>query len=173
MGALVERSRDVDGWSPQGPVTELSDARSWLLIRGTNLGRIGLSRDNNPEIYPVYYYSDGDRIVFRTAAGTKLVDLASNDSVVFEVDAPTDDGTWSVIVHGTARILNDVSTQAAAVSSLPEWVPTEPYVFVEVTPRTIAGRWFHRRLRMARADEPDIGGPKSRSNDPPSKKLGS
>lgn len=165
------RRHDVDGWSPQGPVTELSDARSWALLKGTNLGRIGLSRDNKPEIYPVHYYADGDRIVFRTAAGTKLVDLASNDSVVFEVDAPTDEGTWSVIVHGAARILNDVTAQGAAESSLPEWVPTDPYVFVEVTPITVAGRWFHHRLRVARVPESDVGGLRSRPTTLPEERL--
>lgn len=142
---------DVDAWSPQGPVTELSDARSWALVKGTNFGRIGVSVDNQPEIFPVNYHSDGTGIVFRTASGTKLTELMTNDAVVFEVDAQTEDGAWSVTVKGTAHVLNDdFEVPDSTFTSLPEWIPTESYVFVRVRPVSITGRQFHHHLRLDR-----------------------
>ena len=142
-------SRDVteDGWSPQGTVEELSDAASWELLRGRNFGHLGLSEDDRPDIYPINYLCDSETILFRTAEGSKLRELTHNRHVVFEVDAETDGGVWSVVLKGRAVHLDvDPTLSDRELDALPRWVPIQPFVFVRITPDTMRGRLFERRL---------------------------
>jgi hypothetical protein len=136
----------VDEWSPQGPVTELSDAESWLLLDGSTFGRLGVSLDDQPEIFPVNYAADGTSILFRTAEGTKLHELLANGSVVFEADAQDADGAWSVTVKGRARVLESTADlEIADQQELPDWHPTRPFVYVRITASGIRGRQYPRR----------------------------
>ena len=50
---------DLPEWSAQGPVIELSEERCWSLIAGAGVGRLGVSIDEQPEIFPVNYFADG------------------------------------------------------------------------------------------------------------------
>jgi nitroimidazol reductase NimA-like FMN-containing flavoprotein (pyridoxamine 5'-phosphate oxidase superfamily) len=152
---MVDRD-DVDGWSPQGPVTELASDNSWELLRSTSFGRLGVSVDDKPKIFPVDYAIDNETIVFRTAAGTKLHDLMLNRSVVFEVDDrhPTD--AWSVVVTGEASVIAhpDEITRADRLP-LPHWVPIQTFVYVRVTPTDIHGRRFLRHIQVGRHADAD------------------
>jgi hypothetical protein len=136
-----------DGWSPQGPVVELSDAASWDLVRGRNFGHLGLSNDDLPEIYPVNYTCDGHTLLFRTAEGSKLRSLAHNRHVVFEVDAETEGSVWSVVLTGLAVNLDvDPILTDQVLEALPPWVPTEPFVYVRIATTTVRGRLFEHHL---------------------------
>jgi nitroimidazol reductase NimA-like FMN-containing flavoprotein (pyridoxamine 5'-phosphate oxidase superfamily) len=136
---------NVDEWSPQGPVTELSDEQSWLLLDGSSFGRLGVSLDNQPEIFPVDYAADGTSILFRTADGTKLRELIANGSVVFEADDRTADSAWSVTVKGQAHVLDRIEDiEAADQQVLPDWHPTRPFVYVRIVPSGIRGRQYKR-----------------------------
>ncbi|HEY2642283.1 MAG TPA: pyridoxamine 5'-phosphate oxidase family protein [Galbitalea sp.] len=140
-----------DEWSPQGPVTEIADAESWALLQTHSVGHLGLSVDDRPEIFPVNYAVDAATILFRTAAGTKFESLLANRFVAFEVDAEGDNGTWSVVIKGTARPLSEPEDIAAAdLIAFPAWVPTAPYVYVRIAPETVRGRQFSHRLRVER-----------------------
>jgi uncharacterized protein len=143
----VSHESTENGWSPQGPVTELSDAASWGLLRGRSFGRLGLSDNNQPEIFPVNFVCDGETILFRTAPGSKLRELTQNRAVAFEVDAEIEGGVWSVVVKGHAVDLNaDPILSAEALATLPPWIPTQPFVFIRIAPSTIRGRLFERHL---------------------------
>ena len=140
-----------DGWSPQGTVEELSDAASWDLLRGRNFGHLGLSEGGRPDIYPVNYLCDGETILFRTAEGSKLRELTHNRHVVFEVDAETDGGVWSVVLKGRAAHLDlDPTLTDQELDSLPPWVPIQTYVYVRITPDSLRGRLFEHRLPIGR-----------------------
>lgn len=143
-GARIEqRAEDRDGWTPQGPVVELSADHSWTLLGQASFGRLAVSVDNQPAIFPLDYACDGHSILFRTSEGTKLRDLLRNNRVSFEADKRVQDESWSVIVEGTADILHDPSDIANADSAaLPEWVPTAPPVYVRISPTSIHGRRF-------------------------------
>ncbi|RFA16934.1 hypothetical protein B7R22_02010 [Subtercola boreus] len=142
-------TQDFTEWSPQGPVTELSIEHCWQLLKATNIGRLGLSVDNQPEIFPVNYIADGSSVVFRTARGTKFNELLSNNNVVFEVDEQLENGAWSVTLKGTATILgSEIPGSPTADETLPHWVPTAEYLYVRITPRDIRGRRFERQLRL-------------------------
>lgn len=148
---MLGHTDDLDGWSPQGPVTELAPAGSWELLKSSSFGRLGLSVDDQPEIFPVNYHSDGTTILFRTAAGTKLHELMLNRSVVFEADARTDHGSWSVVVKGTAAVVDDPDEIAAADRlPLPPWIPTQTFVYVRITATDIHGRRFLRGVEIER-----------------------
>ncbi|MET4780919.1 pyridoxamine 5'-phosphate oxidase family protein [Glaciihabitans sp. UYNi722] len=148
---IMAHEKNEDELSPQGPVTELSDIESWELLSASTFGHLGLSVDNRPEIFPVDYRAQDAAIVFRTAEGTKLHDLISNDSVVFEADARTESGDWSVVVKGTARVLEDeTELRGADLLSFSEWVPTSLYVYVRIDPTQIRGRRFTGHLQAER-----------------------
>ena len=124
---------------------------AWGRLRSASYGRLAVSLDGQPDIFPVDYHADGSVIVFRTATGTKMRELVSNSSVVFEVDERNEQGSWSVVVRGTADILEHPEDIAAADRlQLPEWIPVATYVYVRITPTTVRGRRFLRRVEVER-----------------------
>lgn len=138
---------DLEEWSPQGPVTELSTQHCWRLLTAHGFGRLGVSVDDQPEIFPVDYFADGASIVFRTANGTKKEELLANRRIVFEVDERTESGAWSVTVKGQADVVPDGEIPRAAKDALPWWTPTSEFVYVRITPSVLRGRRFERHLR--------------------------
>jgi uncharacterized protein len=138
----------VDGWSPQGAVAELSTEECWLRLGLGTRGRLGVSVDDSPGIYPVDYAVDDGTILFRTGAGEKLDRLRSNDRVAFEVDGETERRAWSVVVTGVAHELPDEPTpDSAATDQLPPWAPVAGYVYIRVVPTAVRGmRWEPRHV---------------------------
>ncbi|GAB06559.1 pyridoxamine 5'-phosphate oxidase family protein [Gordonia amarae] len=125
------------------PITVLSDDECWELLRSQSLGRIGLSVGDDPDIFPLNYVVNGDKVVFRTGEGTKLFELAVNGKVAFEVDDYDAAGGWSVIVKGTAeRLVNMGEINAADELPLKPWVASMKYNYVAITVTAISGRRF-------------------------------
>ena len=125
------------------PITVLSDQESWELLRSQSLGRIGVSVGDDPDIFPLNYVVDGEKIVFRTGEGTKLAGLSVNGKVVFEVDSYDTEGGWSVIAKGTAERIVSTGDIAAADELPPKpWVATMKYNYVAITVNVISGRRF-------------------------------
>ncbi|NNG98912.1 pyridoxamine 5'-phosphate oxidase family protein [Gordonia araii] len=121
----------------------LSEDEAWELLGTRQLGRLATSVDDQPEIFPINFYATGGKIYFRTAAGTKLAEIAVNNRLAFEADRTDDTGGWSVIAKGHAKIL--VSTHdIAEADKLPlhSWVPTLKYDYVEITVDEISARRF-------------------------------
>lgn len=144
---------DVDGWSPQGPVTELTDQHSWEFLQRSSLGRLALSANDKPAIFPVDFYCDGESILFRTSEGTKLADLIANDAVAFEADEHTSHESLSVIVEGRAHVVTDESEILEADrATLPRWIPIAVPVYVRIVPTKIHGRRFSREIVTSRAN---------------------
>jgi hypothetical protein len=150
---MISMNLDEDGWSSQGPVTELADEHSWDFLQRSSIGRIALSADNKPAIFPIDFYSDGQTILFRTAAGTKLTDLLANPFVAFEADEHTTRHSLSVIIEGRADVLTDGDDIATADrAALPRWIPIAAYVYVRITPTKIHGRRFSKELSVGQID---------------------
>ncbi|MEY9951594.1 pyridoxamine 5'-phosphate oxidase family protein [Leifsonia sp. EB34] len=147
-------NRDEDIWSPQGPATVLSEDNCWAILEKRSFGRVGLSADNQPEIFPVDYAVTEREVVFRTADGTKLRHLTANSAVAFEVDERDGEDAWSISLRGTARVLHD-PTQIRRVEQLswPDWVPTQTYVYVAIDPHIISGRRISRHVHATRRSE--------------------
>lgn len=129
----------------EDPVVRLSEEECWQRLRGFELGRLVTRVGDVIDIFPINYVADGASIVFRTAEGSKLVELTVNDEVIFEVDDHTDADAWSVIVRGRARTLDTLDEREAADRlGLTPWVPTLKYNYVRIEPTTVSGRAFRR-----------------------------
>ena len=74
------------------PVTIIPEDSCWGYLASQEVGRLGVSSHDVPEIFPINYYVDGESIIFRSAEGSKMDQLALNRNVVFEVDGWTDEG---------------------------------------------------------------------------------
>ena len=116
------------------------------LLSAATLGRIGLSAGALPLVLPVNFCVDGDRIVLRTGAGTKL-DAASRNAVVsFEVDDidPLFHGGWSVVVTGIATPLES-EVELAHARSLPllPWAASGGH-YITVSLEDVSGRRINR-----------------------------
>ncbi|MGO4298803.1 pyridoxamine 5'-phosphate oxidase family protein [Leifsonia sp. RAF41] len=147
-------NRDEGIWSPQGPATVLSEDSCWAILETHSFGRVGLSNENQPEIFPVDYAVTGREVVFRTADGTKLRHLTANPAVAFEVDERDGEEAWSISLRGEAHVLHDPSrVRRVEQLSWPDWVPTKTYVYVAIHPHVVSGRRISRHLHATRRDE--------------------
>ncbi|WP_336792672.1 MULTISPECIES: pyridoxamine 5'-phosphate oxidase family protein [Gordonia] len=127
------------------PVTVMTDDQAWEMLTGTVFGRVAVSVDDRPDIFPVNVHVDAaaGTILLRTAEGTKLSMMAVNSHVVFETDAFTSRVGWSVVARGRARVL--VTTDEvlrADQTPLRPWIPTLKTQYVEITVDRVAGRRF-------------------------------
>jgi uncharacterized protein len=124
-------------------VENLDSEECWQLLRSSSLGRLAVSVGDEPDIYPVNFVASDGTVLFRTAEGTKLLELTVNKRVAFETDGVGRDEAWSVVVKGTARALEKQS-EIDAANELPlrPLIPTLKYVFVEITPTRVTGRRF-------------------------------
>ncbi|MER3388882.1 MAG: pyridoxamine 5'-phosphate oxidase family protein [Microcella sp.] len=133
-----------------GEITELDAEDCWQMLSTTDLGRIAASAGDSIDIFPVNYAIDDHTIMFRTAPGTKLLELAINDRVAFEIDGHDDETAWSVVVKGRAeRIERQSDMDAAEELGLTPWIPTLKYRWVRIAPTEVTGR------RFARGPEPE------------------
>ncbi|WP_347345286.1 pyridoxamine 5'-phosphate oxidase family protein [Microbacterium sp.] len=116
----------------------------WEVLASLTIGRLAvLGADGAPDLFPVDYLTHGERIYVRTAPGSKLMDVARDPRVAFEVDAVGDGLAWSVVVRGTAARLDaDDEIEESGVLDLQSTNPTVKSNFVRITPREINGRRF-------------------------------
>ena len=123
---------------------EVIDRHECLELLATGeVGRLALVDSGHPVILPVNYTLDGERIVFKTAAGTKLDVSTRGGPVAFEVD-DADRGTrraWSVVVTGWARVVTDPAViERVEALGLNPWSEHEKTHWVAVHPERISGR---------------------------------
>jgi len=115
----------------------------WALLRANSLGRIAVVAPDGVDIFPVNYLVDHDSVLFRSAPGTKLVDIAHDPVVAFEVDGTDDRHRWSVVLRGTARRLDvDDEIEASGVLGLATLIPIDTHNYVRLVPRVVTGRRF-------------------------------
>ena len=106
-------------------ITDIPSVECERLLRGAELGRLGVVVDGRPEIFPVNHVFDEvtHTVVFPTNAGTKLHAALDGPFVAFEVDGLEADppSGWSVLVVGRAEEMSDadeirrVSAQRKAI----------------------------------------------------------
>jgi nitroimidazol reductase NimA-like FMN-containing flavoprotein (pyridoxamine 5'-phosphate oxidase superfamily) len=115
------------------------------LLATEEVGRLGVVVGGQPEIFPVNYAVDGDGVVFRTDAGTKLAG-ATRGPVVFEVDhfERATRSAWSVIIHGRAEPVDSLTSPAIRERvghlALYPWVEKSKPHLIRVTPTSVSGR---------------------------------
>lgn len=125
---------------------ELSQDECWELLEEASVGRLAVDIAGKPDIFPINFVVDGNTILFRTGAGTKLAASALLHHVAFEIDGyePQKRTAWSVVVKGNATQVEKMD-EVYAAEDLPlfPWVAHPKPNFVRIDPHEITGRRFH------------------------------
>ncbi|RGE16838.1 pyridoxamine 5'-phosphate oxidase family protein [Leucobacter sp. wl10] len=135
-------------------IVELSESECWARLGTQRVGRLVTSVGEVIDVVPINFVVDGKSVVFRTAAGSKLVELTINSSVLFEVDEFDESEGWSVVVRGDARAIES-ETEIASVEKLPltPFVSTLKPTFVRVEVEGLTGRAFEFGPEPRREDQ--------------------
>ncbi len=134
------------------PVTVLTPDQCWEMLRAEEFGRLAFRLVDEVHITPINYAVDGETLLFRTAEGDKLLGVVLGAEVAFEIDRYDEHSARSVVVRGTARLLEEDEAHRGENVPLRPWVPTLKYNVVEITPKVVTGRafqlarpWLHER----------------------------
>ena len=146
-----------DGLDP-GNLDEIGVAECWQLLSTQPIGRVAVILGHYPLVFPVNYTVDGESILYRTNAGTKL-NTIHRSNVTFEVDEidHTHRSGWSVMVKGVAHELSAerdrrVISRAEVGGSTP-WAPGRREHIIRVLPDQVTGRRI-RPAELAPATDP-------------------
>jgi len=112
------------------------------LLGRSSLGRIAIIIGGRPLVFPVNFTLDGEAIVLRTDAGTKLYG-ARNGPVAFECDGtdPVYHTGWSVLATGNAEEVHN-GAELAHLERLPlgSWCPGPKSTWLRIRPLMLTGR---------------------------------
>lgn len=125
------------------PVRILTEDESWLLLEDTRYGRLVTYAAGELDVVPINVKAVKQRLLIRTTPGTKLIEVVIGGKVAFEADAILSGEAWSVVVKGSARVLEHAGEiEAAEAAKIESWLPTHKDVYVEITPEHVEGRHF-------------------------------
>lgn len=122
---------------------DLSEDQCWQLLTGKRVGRLAVSINDRPDIFPVNFLVVDRTLLVRTAPGLKLAAATLGRGVAFEVDALDEDAHsgWSVVIQGTATEIENLEELLDAES-----LPVEPWAsgaknrFLRIAPSMVTGR---------------------------------
>lgn len=128
---------------PRPPTRALSEAECWERLGAARIGRVVTTAAGEVDIFPVNHAVEQRTVVFRTAPGTKLLELTVHQDVVFEVDGYDGVEAYSVVVKGQAQELQ-TSREIAEADRLDirPWAPEVKDRWVRITPARVDGRSF-------------------------------
>lgn len=129
--------------SDTGELEELDVDECWRLLRRKDVGRLAVSIQNRPDIFPVNYRLDEETIVIKTAAGQKLAAATLGAGVAFEVDGldEPDHSGWSVVIRGTATEVENLEELLSADRLLIEpWARGSKPRYLRIVPEHVTGR---------------------------------
>ncbi len=119
-------------------------AQSLALLRSRPVGRLAYIDAGEPMITPVNHGVDGSTVVFRSLAGGKLDAAIIGAPVAFHLDDydPVRRSGWSVLVRGTARIIDDVERVDRLEHTLETWADPEGgrTTWVQIVADEVSGR---------------------------------
>lgn len=98
----------------------VSREEALAVLAGQPVAHLGMVVDGVPYVTPMSFVLEGNRILFRTMAGRKLEGIKANPAVCIETaDYNPETGDWvSVIVRGTARLVDDPDTRQELIALL-------------------------------------------------------
>lgn len=117
-------------------IVELSTQECWEILDRERFGRLAVAVNGDPDIFPINFLVDDQKLLMRTAPGTKLTELVINSAVAVEADGRDGDTAWSVVLKGVARMVDSFSeTYADDGKALETWLPSEKPIYVEIIAR--------------------------------------
>ncbi len=107
-----------------------------------SVGRVAITEHAMPAVVPVNYLRAGSQILFRTEPGGMLARGCNGSVVAFEIDGIDQHGIagWSVLVVGTASLLDDGAAAQAGGAGLTSAVTEGREQFVAVSLGRVSGR---------------------------------
>ena len=122
------------------------EALSLLADGGQHVGRLVLTVNGVPVVYPLNFAVDGDAIVFRTQVGAKLSAI-TRSMATFEVDDIDGSGEgWTVAFEGLAQEVLDADSEGLrarmAALTLDTWPGGDRPHAVRITPFRVHGMAF-------------------------------
>lgn len=145
-----------EGGARPARVVKLTASEALALAREGVVGRLAVTIEGQPEIFPVNYVIDHGSVVFRTARGTKLAGCDGR-LVAFEIDE-YDEATgkaWSVVIKGTAREINRLQEVVDALElPLDAWYAAPDALWIRVDRAAVSGRRFARH--PGHAEHPSV-----------------
>ena len=125
-------------------LTVLSPEVCWTLLAREEVGRLAVAVAGQPDIFPLNFAVVDGTIVFSTAEGTKLLAVAVDPAVAFEVDGydPVAGTAWSVVVKGEAEEVPTYEQLEDLAFPVFPWSATPKGRFVRIRPTQITGRRF-------------------------------
>jgi len=143
-------------------IAVLDDDECWSFLKSHELGRLAFQLGGDVHIVPINYAVEGRTLLFRTAPGEKLLSIVLGTTVAFEVDDLDEDEARSVVVRGSARLLDEDEAHRAELVALRPWIGGERYDIVELRPDVLTGRafrldrpWLHMFPHEARSGPGD------------------
>lgn len=134
--------------------TWMDEATCWAYLRGEDLGRLGYHLVDEVHIVPVNYVVDGQRLVFRTTPGSKLLGIVMDSDVAFEIDGlHGDDVAWSVLARGRGRVLEGEERRRAEELPLRPWTSGAKHTLVGIDVESVTGR----RMGLTNREVPTDG----------------
>lgn len=132
--------------NPDRPHADVLPAQEcWAYLRGESVGRLGVTVDEVPQIFPINYVVDHGSLVFRTGPGTKLEALLSGRQVALEADGvdQVTGAAWSVMATARAEPITGIEDvlDSAALELFP-WQPGQKDNFIRLLVGGISGRRF-------------------------------
>lgn len=124
------------------PPRTMSHEECWQALREHEFGRLAFHLLGEVHITPLNYAVDGQTVLFRTAQGNKLLGVVMHGPVALEIDELTDDEAWSVVIRGSARVLEGEEAYRSESLPLRPWVGDDKEVVVEIAPVEVSGRRF-------------------------------
>ena len=125
------------------PTRTLDAAECWQRLESAPYGRIAAEAAGEIDIFPVNHAVADGTIVFRTAPGTKLLELTIRHHVAFEVDGTDGGEAFSVVVKGDAEEFDhEAEVREAEELGVTPWAPEVKDRWVRITPTEISGRAF-------------------------------
>ncbi|HEY8454441.1 MAG TPA: pyridoxamine 5'-phosphate oxidase family protein [Actinopolymorphaceae bacterium] len=121
----------------------IEPAECLRLVSKAPIGRVIFTDQALPAVQPVNFLLDGDSVIFRTGAGSKLASAARNSVVAFEVDEidPGQHRGWSVTLIGHAEIVTDQEDRDRLIRlPLRGWRADEDNHLVRIRIEVIRGR---------------------------------
>lgn len=139
--------RDIE----RAPTRLLTEDECWERLSRASYGRLACTAAGEVDIFPVNHKVDARSLVFRTSAGTKLLELTIRSTVAFEIDGYDDIEAFSVVLKGTAEEFDrDADVLAAERLGVHPWAPEEKDRWVRITPLSVRGRIFDLAAATAR-----------------------
>ncbi|MDO8143347.1 MULTISPECIES: pyridoxamine 5'-phosphate oxidase family protein [Isoptericola] len=128
-----------------GTTTTLTPDECWAVLAAQPIGRLATAVAGEPEIFPVSHAVADGHVYFLTRPGSKLVEVTVNNRVAFEADEWRFDTASSVVLKGTAEVLEkDEDIAAAEATELVPYLDDGKNVWVRITPTEMSGRRLTR-----------------------------